>query len=248
MFLWRTSLCCLTSLALVAACGTKPPIASPGATGAGTTAPAVAAASPINAKFIVLVRPPGRTQEPVPLEQPGALPVQNGGAMVLEVQLDQPALAYLVWRDCQGRLVPLYPWNNESIEVTDLDQAPPVRRATNRIFSPLLGRDWTFEDSQGMETVFLLVRKTALPESVKLGELFKSLPAASAEQPADLIMLSLDADKQTVKESIGKPGADPNAPPAASQPLKELIRQLGEHFDLVEVIQFAHGPVKTASP
>src|SRR5688500_8656258 len=131
MFLWRKSFCSLVGLALVAACESQPQPASPGTSSASPALAAVPAAAPINAKFIVLVRPPGRNQEPVPLQQAGALPVKDGGAMVVEVQLDQPAFAYLVWIDCQGRVIPLYPWNNESIEVSNFDQPPPVRRATN---------------------------------------------------------------------------------------------------------------------
>jgi hypothetical protein len=236
-----TILWCLIAVALFPGCSAKPPPASPGASGGRTSAPATATAAPINAKFLVLVRPPGRTQEPVPLEQSGALPVQNGGAMVVEVQLDQPAFAYLVWHDCQGRVVPLYPWNNESLEVTSLEKPPPVRRATNRIFSPLLGRDWPLADCQGMETVFLLVRRTALPESVQLGEFFKVLPTAPSAPTADLITLTLDADKQTVQESITKPRDGQSKADSSAEPVKSLIRQLGEHFEIVQAVQFAHG-------
>lgn len=199
------------------------------------------------AKFSVLVRSPDRQQEPVSVEEPGALPVEEGGAMVLEVQLDQPAFVYLVWIDSAGRIKPLYPWNNESIEVTDLDEARPVRRATNRIFSPLLGRDWTFEAGSGMETVLLLVNHSPLPKDVKLGELLREMPPGTLSQPAELAVLELGADKTTIKALVAKDRGDETQAKAADEPLAERMRALGKHFDLVQAVKFAHVATKPAS-
>jgi hypothetical protein len=188
----------------------------------------------------VLVRPPARSAEPIAVEDPKALPVRAGGAMYLEVQLDEPAFAYLVWIDCTGRVAPLYPWNNETIEVTDLNQVPPVRRATNRIFSPMLGRDWQFDEGSGLETVLLLVRRTALPEGSKPGDILKDLSVPPLRDPGELLMLSLGKDEQQVKTIVAKNRGDDEQARAADQPLLERLRQLGEHFDFVQAVRFAH--------
>src|SRR5205807_2109029 len=80
-------------------------------------APAKHSPKALDGKLTVLVRPPDRTIDPVPIDQPGALPVVSGGAMCIDAQLDEPAFIYLVWIDSQGRALPLYPWNNETLEV-----------------------------------------------------------------------------------------------------------------------------------
>src|SRR5438067_4844760 len=132
-------------------------------------------AKPLDGKLTVLVRPPDRKIDPVPLDQPRALPVVSGGAMCLDAQLNQPAYIYLIWIDSERRVLPLYPWNNETLDVTDANEPPPVRRATRLVFSPLLGRTWTFGQTSGMETVVVLARRTPLPADVHLGSFFESL-------------------------------------------------------------------------
>src|SRR6187551_3342090 len=67
---------------------------------------------PLKAELTVLVRPPARASESLAVEEPGALPVRSGGQMSLTVRFNQPALAYLVWIDAEGQVVPLYPWNH----------------------------------------------------------------------------------------------------------------------------------------
>src|SRR5438067_2419988 len=139
-------------------------------------APAKQEVKPLDGKLTVLVRPADRTIEPIPIEQPGALPVVADGAMCLDAQLNEPGFIYLIWLDAAGHVLPLYPWNNESLEVMDANESPPVRRASKLVFSPLLGRTWTFGKQAGMETVVLLARRTPLPSDVRLGSFFASLP------------------------------------------------------------------------
>src|SRR6185295_1365856 len=130
--------------------------------------------------------------EPLPIEQPGALPAKSGGAMFLQVQLQEPAFVYLLWLDAEGRALPLYPWNNEELEVTDIDQPPPERRPTKLILSPLLNHSWNFGDQGGAETVVMLVRRTPLATNVKLGSLLKPLPPpARLDKPGDVMNLRI---------------------------------------------------------
>src|SRR5262245_17317367 len=137
-------------------------------------------AATLDGKLTVLVRPADRTIEPVPLEQAGSLPVQSGGAMVLDAQLSEPAYMYFVWLDSEGRVLPFYPWNNETLEVEDINEPPPARRPSKLVFSPLLGRAWNFGSQGGSETVLLLARRTPLPTETKLGSLIYWQPQDKA--------------------------------------------------------------------
>src|SRR5439155_12406508 len=94
--------------------------------------------APLDAELIV-VRSAAGARGSRRIEQPGALPVQAGDVMSVEVHYNQPAFTYLVWLDGEGQAIPLYPWNYDSIEVTDLNQPPPTRRPSKVIISPTLG-------------------------------------------------------------------------------------------------------------
>lgn len=187
---------------------------------------------PLSGTLTVLVRPPDRTLEPVPVDQPGATPVQSAGAMCLDANLDEPAFIYILWIDPEGKVLPLYPWNNAGLEVTDVNTPPPVRRAGKLVFSPMLGNSWTFGDKPGVETVVLLARRTALPEKTRLGELLGSSPAPqSASAAQQVVEVRLDArTKRGTKNAKAKDAA-----------LVAFLAPLNEHFDLIHAVQFTHG-------
>ena len=189
---------------------------------------------PLGGKLTVLVRPPDRNLEPVPVQQPGAAPVQSGGAMCLDAMLDEPAFVYLVWIDSDGKILPLYPWNNQRLEITDISQPPPLRRAGKLVFSPLLGNNWTFGEKPGVETIVLLARRTALPEATQLADLLKSSSAPeSAKAPQHVVEARLDAITKAGAKSTGD-----NDPALAA-----FLQPLHEHFDLIHAVQFTHQSV-----
>ncbi len=74
----------------------------------------------LDGSLIVLVRTSERGVESIPIEKAGALPVRANGIMSLEANFSQPACAYFVWFDCEGRWLPLYPWNYDTLEMTDI--------------------------------------------------------------------------------------------------------------------------------
>jgi hypothetical protein len=155
--------------------------------------------------------------------------------MCLDVQLNQPAFVYLVWIDSSGQLVPLYPWNNETLEIKDIDQPPPERRPGKLIFSPLLGKTWTFAAQPGTEIVLLLARKEPLPQELKLSKLLQPLsPPPKLESP-NLLAIAQAGGSVLAESAKTQPGSvRPNAQLAA------LIHPLTEHFDLIQAVQFAH--------
>src|SRR5262249_46704375 len=132
----------------------------------------------LDGTLTVIVRTTERGAESLPVEEDGALPVQAGGIMSLQVQLKQPAFAYLVWIESSAQLLPLYPWNETTLEDKELGQAPPLRKATKILNSPLtVGGGWEFGEVPGMDTVLLLARTTPLPEGTSIAALIGSPPS-----------------------------------------------------------------------
>jgi hypothetical protein len=179
----------------------------------------------LSCQLNVLVRSADRRVEPVPVDTPGAVPVESGGAMCLDANFSEPAFAYLIWLDSAGQIIPLYPWNNETLEIKDIDEPPPERRAGKLFFSPLLGKSWTFGNQPGTETVLLLASKKPLNPETRLGELLKNLLAPSPLEPSQIL--------RTVSYPVA-------TPPGSSSPLAAFINPLAKHFEIVQIVQFAH--------
>jgi hypothetical protein len=198
------------------------------------------APTPLDGKLVVIVRPPERAIEPLPVEQPDALPVRAGGIMSLEVRLNQPAYAYLVWLDCEGQVLPLYPWNPESLDLKDIHQPPPTRQAAKLVYSPLLGGGWTFGKQGGVETVLLLARRTPLDGKTQLGSLLAPLPRPTMRLRDEVVVLGLNAGADSVTTLLAKSRGDEQEAAAADEPLRKLLLQLGDHFELIRAVRFAH--------
>ena len=195
---------------------------------------------PLDGKLVVIVRPPGQRIESVPVETPGALPVRAGGIMSLEVRLNQPAYTYLVWLDCEGQVLPLYPWNSESLEHKYIHQPPPTRQAAKLVYSPLLGGGWTFGKRGGVETVLLLARRTPLDSKTQLGTLLAPLPSPAMRLRDELVVLGLNTGADSVSTLLANSRGDEQEALAADEPLRKLLFQLGQHFELVRAVRFAH--------
>jgi hypothetical protein len=160
--------------------------------------------------------------------------------MSLEVHFTQPANAYLVWLNTDGQAVPLYPWNHDHIEVTDVNQPPPVRQASKVIFSPPLGGTWLLGKKGGLNTVLLLARRTPLPEGTHLGSLFSPLPPATVRRPDEVVILGVGGEPRSASTLLAlNRGPDAEAR-AADEPVRALMTRLGEHFELIRAVRFAH--------
>lgn len=195
---------------------------------------------PLAGKLNVIVRPPERAVEPLQVEEPGATPVRAGGIMSLEVQLEQPACAYLVWIDTDGRVVPLYPWNHEAIEVRDVDVPPPARKAAKTINNPPIGGGWPFGKKGGVETVLLLARREPLGAGVRVGHLLGQVPPPKLRHRNEVAVLGLDRGADSVSTLLSQNrGADDEAR-AADEPLRAAMVRLREHFELIRAVRFAH--------
>ena len=199
------------------------------------------AAGQLEGKLMVFVRPPEQGTESRLVEESGALPVRAGGIMSLQIQLNQPAYTYLIWLDTEGKAVPLYPWNAKELEITDIQQPPPLRQAAKLVYSPLFGGGWTFGSRGGMETVLLLARRTPLPEGTKLGSLLSPLPPTSdVLDPKAVALWGIDGGAQSVSSLLPKSAGQEAAPAELDAALRALLMRLAEHFELIRAVRFAH--------
>jgi hypothetical protein len=195
----------------------------------------------LEGELIVFVRAPERGVQSKPVEDQGVLPARAGGIMSLQAQLNQPAFAYFVWLDTEGQAIPLYPWNTTTLEVKDIHQPPPVRRAAKLIDSPLLGGGWKFSMQDGMETVLLLARSTPLPEGTKLSSLLEPLPPpVKVREAEELVKLGLDGGAKSISTLLAKSRGAEEEAKAADEPLQALMLRLSEHFELIRAVRFAH--------
>lgn len=182
---------------------------------------------PPEGKLQLFVRPRAGAPQPLSIDEAGALPIRAGGSMNMEVHLDKAAFIYLVWINSEGKLLPLYPWNTDTLEIKDVSEPFPQRRASKVVFSPLvLGGGWLFGSVGGTETVLLLARRSPLPDEVQLGDVLKELSA-----PPQL--------EESSNLATAHASASGNQEPKQS-PLGAFITPLSKHFELIDAVQFAH--------
>jgi hypothetical protein len=196
--------------------------------------------APLDGELIVVVRSAGGVKDWLRVGEPGALPVRAGDWMSVEAHYNQPAYTYLVWLDCQGRAVPLYPWNYDSIEVKDVNQPPPLRRPAKVIISPTLGTGWQFGPRRGLETVLLLARRTPLGEGTRLGSILGTVPTAKVWRRDELAVLGLGVGSDSVSTLLASNRGPEEEARAADEPLRALLVRLRDQFELIRAVRFAH--------
>jgi len=195
---------------------------------------------PLDGKLNVFVRTSQRGVEPLPIENAGALPVQADGIMSLEANLSQPACVYFVWLDCEGRVLPLYPWNDDTLEVTDINQPPPSRMGAKIIYCPPLGGGWSFGKKGGIETVLLLARRKPLDSSVSLGSLLNLPPPPQLRHREELVGFAVNRGDDSVSTLFSKHRGNDEDSRAADEHVKTMMLRLREHFELIRVVRFTH--------
>ncbi|MCI0460476.1 MAG: DUF4384 domain-containing protein [Gemmataceae bacterium] len=196
---------------------------------------------PLVGELRILIRPAAPGKEILPVDEAGALPVRAGDRMQLEVRFNQPALPYVVWLDCEGRVVPLYPWNIDDAEVEDANLPPPAMRPTRVMLSPMtIGKGWKFGKQGGLETVLLLARRSRLGEDVRLGSLLGPVPATKFRHQGEVAVLELDRGGDSLTTVLARDrGTDAEAQ-EADRPLLALLARLREQFEVVRAVRFAH--------
>jgi hypothetical protein len=196
--------------------------------------------APLDGELSVVVRPAEGAKKSLSVEEPGALPVRAGDFLSVEVHYNQPAYTYLVWLNCEGQAVPLYPWNYDSLDVKDLNQPPPARRPSKVIINPTLGTGWKFGRRGGLETVLLLARRTPLGEGTQLGALLGTVPTAKARRRDEVVVLGWGVGADSVSTLLAANRGPEEEARAADEPLGALLGRLRAHFELLRAVRFAH--------
>jgi hypothetical protein len=172
---------------------------------------------------------------------PLAVPVGHNERFHLEVRLNQPAHVYLIWLDGQGVATPLYPWNNDRIQVTSLG-TPPEQKPVAVVRNPSVpGSGWRPYSTGGMDTVLLLARKTPLPGEVTLADLLGTVPPARPGQPGEVVVRGLNQGQQADDVARDLNRGCPEEVEKNERRLLLIMDRVKDHFELIRALQFARG-------
>jgi serine/threonine protein kinase len=181
-------------------------------------------------------------QSRLTLEEDGVLPVKEGDEFRIEVRLNQPGYAYLLWIDSEGKLTPLHPW------VAGSDWELAGESPCSELILPGGGEVLPISGPAGVETLVLMARDEPLSPGERQ-RLPGWLPArfprlASLPNPARPRWLVCRQEECQPAGSSHK-GIGPPRP--ASDPLFQidaLLRErLGPRFRLVQAVSFTNlGP------
>jgi hypothetical protein len=107
------------------------------------------------------------------LNDAAALPLKADDQYCIEVELNRPAYLYVLWIDTDGQVHPVYPW-----QPGHWDQRPAVEQPASRLRRPAAPDEFyeVPKGTPGMETLLLLARETALPETIDLRAELGPLP------------------------------------------------------------------------
>ena len=136
--------------------------------------------------------------------------------------------------------MPLYPWNYDALEVTDINELPPTRMGAKIIYSPPIGGGWSFGKQSGMETVMMLARREPLDAKMSLGSLLNLPPPPKMQHREELVGFSVNRGEDSVTTFVSKNRGSEEAARTADEQVKSLMLRLREHFDLIRVVRFAH--------
>lgn len=199
--------------------------------------------TPLEGKFHVSIgKLTGKTRKAIPIADPEALPVKAGDWMFLEAEYEEPAHTFIVWLDTNGKVVPLYPWNFDEIEIRDIQKPPPACSAVRIIRNPVtIDKGWIFEKGSGLETVLLLGRRDPGGEKIDFQKLLGAeSTVAKARDRAEMAVLKLSRGSTGVQTLEAKNRGDDADAKETDRTLKAIMERLSAEFDLVLAARFAH--------
>lgn len=179
----------------------------------------------------------------IDLTSSGALPLRTGDAVRVEVALNRPAYAYLVWIDSEGEVLPIHPWKPGDWE------RPPTEARVQRVALPEdPDAGWPLKGSSGLETVLLLARDEPLPADFDLRDMFSGLARPVIDQGGFAIWFGEGAASRTV-QSVDR-GPDFGEVIRHQEALAEMHRRIRErlepYFRLHEGVSFVKEGTVTA--
>ncbi len=169
------------------------------------------------------------------IEDPGALPLEDGDLIRIEVELNRPAYVYLLWITPGASVQPLYPWTPG-----DWNELAVSQRPTQWISLPAEGHGgWSIQGESGMETLLLLADDAPLPDDFAWQSFLEGFPVWQQPDPRALVRLEGDTTPGIVLRGIHFDVRQ------IDDPLLEIRQFLEErvrpHFMLLRGVSFANG-------
>lgn len=171
-----------------------------------------------------------------PIEAPEIRPVRNDELVRIQVRLNKPAYIHLVWIDSIGK---------PSVIYSPRVAGPPKPLQT--LIRPEGIAGYPLKGKSGLESLMLLVRKSPLPADFDLLSTIGTLPPAAFNAPHEFVRFKFDCSQSTI---FAQSNVDSQEKPVQraidleareiEDPMLQLIQQLRPHFDVIEVVRFAH--------
>ena len=173
---------------------------------------------------------------------PLALPIREDEVVQMEAKLNQAAYIYLLWVDGKGEVTPLYPWNADGKLVhKTLAAAPPPQVPTAEVRNPnYLVKWWPADDTEGLDTILLLARRTPLPDTVSLVDLVGKLPEARLGPLHEVVIRGMDRGVLVEEVKVDQDRRVKEDARVLEDQLLSLMDRLQGHFELIRAVQFAH--------
>jgi hypothetical protein len=185
----------------------------------------------------------GRARQGLRVDERGTLPARHGDRVRLEARLNRAAHVYLLWLDGEGKVNPLYPWNDRKL-VRDLSAPPPELGPHAVVHSPTgeasARKGWKLDRKSGLETVLLLARPTPLPPDVRLARLIGKPAPVPLRDPLELAVRGFDAGQPVDFIRLDRHRGLEQEAAEIDDPLLRLMGRLQPHFEVVRAVRFAH--------
>jgi hypothetical protein len=170
----------------------------------------------------------------------GAVPLREDEQLQMEVKLNQPAHAFLLWIDGKGMVTPLYPWNDLKIAVQSVAVPPPVARA-DRFHNPsVLSKGWPADDTLGLDTILLLARRAPWPAGCDLAKLLGKVPAAPLRDPGEVVVRGWDRGQPVERVKLDLLRGPKKEARDVDDQLTQVVGRLQGQFEVIRAVQFAH--------
>ncbi|MFW6171542.1 MAG: protein kinase domain-containing protein [Planctomycetota bacterium] len=197
---------------------------------------------PLNARMDLLVWDPDNSaRQGVSATSAHALPLCQGDQVRLCLQLNQPAYVYLLWLNADGSVLPVHPWRGG-------DWSSRPGKEFPRLYLTLpekLDHGWAMQvDTDGLESVLLLARRSPLPRDVNLRELLEggaqALPAKTSTATWFQDGMPLPVNQQPDAATLRPPDLGNLA--GIQAPLLKMQHHLADilrpHFELIRAVSF----------
>ena len=170
----------------------------------------------------------------------GAVPVREDEQLQMEVKLNQPGYAFLLWLDGKGTVTPLYPWNDQRIDVESLAVPPPVVRVESVRNPSLLSKGWPVDDTAGLDTILLLARREPWPPGRDLATLLGKVPTAPLREPGEVVVRGWDRGQAVERVKLDLVRRPKKEAREIDDQLTQVVARLAKDFEVIRAVQFAH--------